>query len=140
MSGGKRPGSGRKAGVPNKATAEIKVLARQYGPQAIEELAILAGLTVKKGRNAAANEQARIAAAKEILDRAYGKSTQPISGDPDSLSAFPDKIEISVVSPTIDRPPDETREEWIARRKRELNDSHTVVGTTARTANGRNHS
>ena len=38
VNGGKRPGAGRKKGVPNKATAEIKVLARQYGPEAIGKL------------------------------------------------------------------------------------------------------
>ena len=32
-SGGRRPGSGRKKGTPNKATAEIKELAQQYGPE-----------------------------------------------------------------------------------------------------------
>ena len=31
----------------------------------------------------AASETARIAAAKEILDRGYGKATQPLGEDPD---------------------------------------------------------
>lgn len=45
------------------------------------------------------------------------------------------------VTDTVDRPPNETRDEWIARRKRELaNGSHAVVGTATRAANGRNHS
>lgn len=110
--GGHRQGAGRKAGVPNKVTAAIRAIARKEGPKIIAELARLA----TKGKN----EMARIAAAKELLDRGYGKSTQPISGDPESPSVFPDKVEITVVSPTVDKPPNETRDEWMARRKREL--------------------
>lgn len=73
--------AGRQKGTPNKATSEIKDLARQFGPQAVAELARIAGLT--KGVPSD-NEQTRVAAIKELLDRGYGKSTQPISGDPDS--------------------------------------------------------
>ena len=36
---------GRRKGTPNKATAEIRALALGYGPQALQELARLAGLT-----------------------------------------------------------------------------------------------
>lgn len=66
---------GRQKGTLNKATAEIKDLARQHAPEALAELAKLA-----KG---AESEAARVAAIKEILDRAYGKSTQPVGQDPD---------------------------------------------------------
>lgn len=71
---GKTPGSGRKKGTPNKATAEIKELARAHGPAAINALATLL--------KAADSDTARIAAAKELLDRGYGKATatQEISG------------------------------------------------------------
>jgi hypothetical protein len=79
--GGKTPGAGRKPGVPNKATAEIKELARQYGPKAIEELAIMAGLLQVADRKPAENDTARMAAAKEILDRGYGKAAQAITGE-----------------------------------------------------------
>ena len=57
---------GRKAGVANKATAEIRTLARQHGPEAIAELAHLA--------KEAQSEQARISACNALLDRAYGRS------------------------------------------------------------------
>ena len=70
--GGKRPGSGRKQGTPNKITAEIKELAHEYGPMAIKELARLA---VK-----AESEAARLAAIKELPDRGYDKAMQPIQG------------------------------------------------------------
>jgi hypothetical protein len=66
---GSKPGErrgGRKAGVPNKATAEIRTLAREHGPAAIQELARLA--------KEAQSEQARISACTALLDRAYGRS------------------------------------------------------------------
>jgi len=39
----------------------------------------------------------------------------------------------------IDRPPEETREQWIARRSRELGVTTAIVGPTSRPANGRDH-
>lgn len=57
---------GRVAGQPNHATAQVKALAKKHGPAAI---ARLAHLMVK-----AESEQAQVGAAKELLDRAYGKS------------------------------------------------------------------
>lgn len=71
---GKTPGSGRKKGTPNKVTAEIRELAREHGPAAIQALAQLL--------MSADSDTARIAAAKELLDRGYGKATatQEISG------------------------------------------------------------
>jgi hypothetical protein len=68
MSGAK-PGErrgGRKPGVPNKATTEIRALAREHGPEALRELARLA--------KEAKTDQARIAACNSLLDRAYGRS------------------------------------------------------------------
>lgn len=67
---------GRKKGVPNKVTAELKDLARQYTADAVRELARL--------MLNAESEQARVAAIKEMLDRGYGKATQLIGGDPES--------------------------------------------------------
>jgi len=74
---GERRG-GRQKGTPNKVTVEIKEMARKYGPAAIGELARLAGLTKAAGSE---NEGTRVAAIKELIDRGYGKATQPISGD-----------------------------------------------------------
>jgi len=68
-------GRGRPPGSLNKATAEIKAAARKHGPEALKVLAAL--------MKNAESEQAQIAAAKEILDRAYGKATQPVGEDPD---------------------------------------------------------
>lgn len=91
MAKGKKTG-GRVAGTPNKATHEVRDLARKYGPAAIEAAARLAGLVLvvapnKEGdgeievpEGMAESEPARIAALQLILDRAYGKATQPLSG------------------------------------------------------------
>lgn len=76
---GRKPGTprdmrtGRKKGTPNKATAEVKSLARKYGAEMIDVLAEIA-MDGKK------NESSRVAAAKELLDRGYGRSIQMISG------------------------------------------------------------
>ncbi|MGZ8096730.1 MAG: hypothetical protein ACXWUD_10885 [Methylosarcina sp.] len=74
--GGKRPGSGRKPGSINKATADLKGMARQYSAQA---LTILAELM----QDPEVPPAARIQAAREVLDRGYGKPTQSldISGE-----------------------------------------------------------
>lgn len=63
---------GRKAGTLNKATADVKALAGKHGPSAIAELARL--MTHAEG------EAARVAACNAILDRAYGKAAQPVTG------------------------------------------------------------
>lgn len=61
---------GRTKGTLNKATAEVMAAARDYAGSALVELARLA--------TGAENEATRVAAIKEILDRAYGKATQHV--------------------------------------------------------------
>lgn len=69
-----RPGqSGNPSGRP-KVVGEVRDLARQHCPEAIQTLVTIMS-------SAKAQDGARVAAAKEILDRGYGKVTQPISGD-----------------------------------------------------------
>jgi len=66
---GSKPGEhrgGRQKNTPNKSTKDVKALASQYGPDAIAELGRLA--------TQAESEAAKVAAIKEILDRAYGRS------------------------------------------------------------------
>ena len=84
MRGGKRVGAGRKPGAHGKATVELQDLARQYTEDAVRELA---RLSVK-----AQSEPARVAAIKELLDRGYGKSKQPLehSGNIGHESALSD--------------------------------------------------
>ena len=68
--GGQRPGAGRPRGVPNRLTRDIKALASRYGPDALE--------TLVRIMNEGESEQARIAAAKELLDRGYGRPAQAL--------------------------------------------------------------
>lgn len=63
---------GRQKGVPNKATADIKAVARELSPAATKRLAEL----LKSD-----NESVALGAVKEIYDRAYGKASQTIVGD-----------------------------------------------------------
>ena len=82
MPRGSKPGErrgGRQKGTPNKATKDVRELAQKHGPECITGLALLA--------KTAENEQARIAAMRELLDRAYGKAPQAITdADGGSLS------------------------------------------------------
>jgi len=80
MAKGRKTG-GRQAGTPNKVQREDRQLARKYGPKAITELAKMAGLVA--GADPAEAEAVRKGALDSILDRAYGKPTQPIDGDGD---------------------------------------------------------
>jgi hypothetical protein len=77
--GSSTSGQGRKKGNLNKATREVKEIARPYGPGAVKVLAQLAGLI--DGQPPAESEPARIMACRELLDRAYGKATVLIAGD-----------------------------------------------------------
>jgi hypothetical protein len=69
MALGKKTG-GRKKGVPNKATAEVKALAMSYVPAVIREMARLS----RKGKS----EMTRVAAGRELLDRALGRPPQSV--------------------------------------------------------------
>jgi hypothetical protein len=77
---GSKPGErrgGRAPGVPNKATATIKEIAREYTAEAVKAL-----VDVLRGGEGIP-PAAQVAAAKEILDRGYGKASQVIAGDED---------------------------------------------------------
>ena len=71
MAAGRKTG-GRTKGTPNKATADVRVLAGQYGEKAIKTLAKIMECEEQPAA-------ARVSAAKEILDRAYGKAPQPLA-------------------------------------------------------------
>lgn len=68
-------GKGRVKGVPNKATASIKDIARQYTDDAMTALVTV----IRGGEGIPA--AAQVAAAKEMLDRAYGKATTVLAGE-----------------------------------------------------------
>jgi hypothetical protein len=122
MPRGSKPGErrgGRQKGTPNKATAEIKTLAAEHAPAIIKELARLA--------TKAKNEATRVAAGRELLDRAFGKAPQALVGD---------TAQIAIVGRTIDAPPPETREQWLARKHRELRIAAPSAVTVTATGKG----
>ena len=61
---------GRQKGAPNKATADIKALAQVHCSDAVDTLA-------KIMTDSEIPPAARVAAAKELIDRGYGKAVQP---------------------------------------------------------------
>ena len=61
---------GRKAGTPNNASADLRAVAQQHTEAAIARLAYL--------MEHAESEQAQVAAARELLDRAHGRPAQAI--------------------------------------------------------------
>jgi hypothetical protein len=65
---------GRKPGVPNIATREIKAAAQLYGEEAIERLV---ALMRSEDPNVA------LKAANALLDRAYGRPAQTLQTDPE---------------------------------------------------------
>jgi hypothetical protein len=87
---------GRVRGTPNKITADIRALAQNHAPEAIAMLATI--LTTSE------NDSARIAAAKELLDRGYGKSTQAteISGPGGAAVATAGEFVFKLIRPKAD--------------------------------------
>lgn len=69
MAKGKKTG-GRKAGTPNKATADVKAAAQVYTSEAVEKLAYW-----MRSDNAKASVQA----CNSLLDRAHGKPAQALT-------------------------------------------------------------
>jgi hypothetical protein len=85
--------SGNPGGRP-KVIGALRDLARQHAPEAISELARIA----TKGKS----EAARIAAIRELLDRGYGKPTQPVSGDGEDSAPIDHKFVVEFISPKPD--------------------------------------
>jgi hypothetical protein len=93
--GGARPGAGRPPGIPNKVNAEVREIAREWGAAAIKQAAALAGLVMNESGEPigkAESEQARIAALNIVLDRAYGKAPQAITGG----DGGPQRIDVAI--------------------------------------------
>lgn len=76
-----------------KAPIEIKSLARSHTETALKTLA---GIMMQSD----AAPAARVAAANSLLDRGWGKATQPISGDDDAPPIKFTRIELIGVHPT----------------------------------------
>lgn len=67
------PGQSGNPGGRPKVAAELKELARQHGPEAIQKLVDL--------MRAADKQEVQARAAEALLDRGYGKATQSIAGE-----------------------------------------------------------
>jgi hypothetical protein len=70
------PGCSPNPGGRPKVIADIQELARQYTETALKTLHHIA----TKGKQ----ESARVAASSALLDRAWGRPTQPLAGDPNA--------------------------------------------------------
>jgi hypothetical protein len=110
--GGKRPGSGRKKGGTNKVTADVK--------QAIMEA--FSALGGAKYLCAVAREDPKAFCA--LLGKLIPVK---VAGDAESPLVL-----------GIDRPPDETREQWLERTARERGITHTpaILSPATRPTNG----
>ena len=71
--GGKRPGAGRKVGSKSRIPPNERINAQRFEREAFDTLVEI--MTDHEGSSAA-----RVAAAKEVLDRARGKAPQAITG------------------------------------------------------------
>ena len=80
-----KPGQSGNPGGRPRGVAEIRDLARQHTGTALNALVKIA--------TAGKSESARVSAATALLDRGYGKPTQPIAGDSDA-----DAINLGIVS------------------------------------------
>lgn len=80
-----KPGqSGNPGGLP-KGVGEVKKLARQWAPQAIETLATIM-------QDSGATPSARVAAATTLLDRGFGKPLQQVEvGQAGAFSDLPEE-------------------------------------------------
>lgn len=90
MAAGRKTG-GRKKGVPNKATADIKAAAALHGPAALQALADIAIDSTQP-------PAARVSAAVALLDRGYGRPAQAVAltgengGPVQTVSMSPDEF------------------------------------------------
>ena len=99
--GGRREGAGRPVGSISKTTAELKMLAQQHGAAIITKLAELSGVIPG---NAAESQAVQVQAMRELLDRGFGRSTQPLSGD---TEASPVRFVIYAPAPVA------TTQDWL---------------------------
>jgi hypothetical protein len=99
---------GRKPGVPNKATRELKELAQPYAPEAINTLREI----MAHGKT----EAARVAAARELLDRGYGR---PVGSGTQVNATSTNNTQVNVVCDEA------TRKALIAARERFLTEKPT---------------
>lgn len=82
--GGRREGSGRRPGTPNKSTASLKNMAGEYTSEAVKVL-----VTVM--RDPKTPTAVKIQAADKLLDRGHGRPAIAIDPVEVNLNVFPSK-------------------------------------------------
>lgn len=85
----KKGASGNPTGRP-KIAAEVKELARKHGQTALQRVVSLID---------SPDERVSLAAAQEIMNRAYGKSPQAIEGTDDGPPIRFQALEVRIVDP-----------------------------------------
>lgn len=89
--GGRRPGSGRKAGIPNKSTKALKEIAGEYTEAAVKTL-------VEVMEDPEAPPAARVAAADKLLDRGHGKPAQMVEATVESKGIDPKELQARYIT------------------------------------------
>jgi len=88
--GGKRAGSGRKKGTPNKSTFELKQAAAKYGNEALNKL-------MEIMRDPETPSNVAVSACKEVLDRGFGKPAITVDVPEVNLNVFPPQEELDAI-------------------------------------------
>src|SRR5262249_11396938 len=91
----KKGQSGNPSGRP-KVIVHVRDIARQYTEEAIEAL-------VSFMRNALEHPSARVSAAKELLDRGYGKAPMMVTGDEEQFRKAMDDLTDDELDAIIER-------------------------------------
>ena len=81
---------GRKAGTPNRATADIKAVTGAYTSEAV-------GVLVDLMRNETTPPPVRLAAANSLLDRSHGKPAPVTAGDDEADNERTESVTIRIV-------------------------------------------
>lgn len=79
---------GRQKGSPNKVTTDLREFAGQYTEEAVNILASIA--------RSSESDAARVAAAKELLDRGHGRAPQAMTVSGDAENPLNTKHEVIV--------------------------------------------
>ena len=86
---------GRKAGTPNRATADIKAVTGAYTSEAV-------GVLVDLMRNEGTPPAVRLAAANSLLDRSHGKPAPVTTGDDETDNERTESVTIRIVDCSVD--------------------------------------
>jgi hypothetical protein len=89
--GGRRPGSGRKVGIPNKSTKALKEIAGKYTEAAVKTL-----VAVMEDKEAP--PAARVAAADKLLDRGHGRPAQMIEATLEQKSIDTKELQVRYIT------------------------------------------